>query len=58
MVLVCLVTSLGDLFWAGTFTYYTRGGMAAIVAWVVGKISQVRLRSISTNIRAVMVTAR
>ena len=58
VVLVCLVTSLGDLFWAGTFTYYTRGGMAAIVAWVVGKISQVRLRSISTNIRAVMVTAR
>lgn len=50
VVLMCLVASLGDLFWAGTFTYYTRGGMAALIAWAVGGLSMMRLNSIGRRV--------
>ena len=42
-ILVCLVASLGDLFWVGTFTFVARGGMAAIMAWIVWRLTT-RLR--------------
>jgi hypothetical protein len=38
-ILVCLVTSLGDLFWVGTFTFLARGGMAALVAFVLWRFT-------------------
>lgn len=43
-ILVCLVTSLGDLFWVGSFTFMARGGMAAIMAWIVWRFSTRRKR--------------
>ena len=39
VVLVCLVASMGDLYWGGTFTFFTRGGMAALVALMMWKFS-------------------
>lgn len=44
VILVCVTASLGELFWSGTFTFYTRGGMAALIAWAVGALSMRRLR--------------
>lgn len=38
-ILACLVGSLGDLFWVGTFTFVARGGMAALVAWVMWRFT-------------------
>ncbi len=43
-ILVCLVASLGDLCWVGTFTFFARGGLAAIVAWGVWRFSTRRER--------------
>ena len=37
--LLCLVSSLADLFWVGSFTFFARGGMAAIVVLVVGRLA-------------------
>lgn len=45
-IVVCLVTSLGDLFWVGSFTFMARGGMAAIVAWIVWRFSTRRQRAV------------
>ncbi|MEZ5178256.1 MAG: hypothetical protein R2746_08225 [Acidimicrobiales bacterium] len=44
-ILVCLVTSLGDLFWVGSFTFMARGGMAAIMAWAVWRFTTRRQRA-------------
>jgi hypothetical protein len=38
-ILVCLVSSLGDLFWVGTFTFLARGGMAALIAFVLWRFT-------------------
>ncbi len=46
-IVVCLVTSLGDLFWVGTFTFMARGGMAAVMAWIVWRLSTRRPRAVS-----------
>jgi hypothetical protein len=45
-ILVCLVVSLGDLFWVGTFTYMARGGMAAIIAFVLWRLTTRRPGSV------------
>lgn len=37
-ILACLTSSLGDLFWVGSFTYFSRGGLAAVVAWFLWKM--------------------
>ena len=42
VILGCLVSSLGDLYWSGTFTFYTRGGMACLVAVAMWKLSRGR----------------
>jgi hypothetical protein len=42
-ILVCMVASLGDLFWVGSFTFMARGGMAALMAWIVWRLTT-RLR--------------
>lgn len=44
VILLCLVTSLADLFWVGTFTFYARGGLAALVALIMARMSQRRIR--------------
>lgn len=41
-VLVCIVSSLADLLWVGTFTMLSRGGLAAVVVAVVGIMSTSR----------------
>ena len=46
VVLMCLVSSLGDLYWGGTFTFYTRGGMAALVTLGMWKLSTARKVSV------------
>jgi hypothetical protein len=38
-IVMCLVASLGDLLWVGTFTFFSRGGLAAILAWVIWKMT-------------------
>lgn len=38
-VLVCCASSLADLFWVGTFTYFARGGFAALIVALVGRLS-------------------
>lgn len=38
-ILACLVGSLGDLFWVGSFTFVARGGLAALVAWAVWRLA-------------------
>lgn len=43
-ILVAMVASLGDLFWVGTFTFFARGGLAAIIAWLVWQLSTRRPR--------------
>lgn len=47
-ILVCMVTSLGDLFWVGSFTFMARGGMAAIMAWIAWRLSTRRRRAVAT----------
>ena len=47
-ILVCLVTSLGDLFWVGSFTFIARGGMAAIMAWIVWRFTTRPARDVSS----------
>lgn len=47
-ILVCLVTSIGDLFWVGSFTFMARGGMAAIMAWIVWRFSTRRQRAVKS----------
>jgi len=44
-ILLCLVAGLGDLFWVGTFTFFERGGLAALVGLVAMGMS---VRSAST----------
>lgn len=39
VVLMCVVSSIADFFWVGSFTWYARGGLAAVVAYVIGRIS-------------------
>ena len=41
--LLCICGSLGDLYWVGTFMIYARGGLAALVVWMVGKLSTGRV---------------
>ena len=45
--LLCLVSSLADLFWVGSFTFFARGGLAAIVVLLVGRLASgpVRMRA-------------
>ena len=43
-ILVCLVSSLGDLFWVGTFTFVSRAGLSALAAWVVYRLTTRRGR--------------
>lgn len=38
-VLACIVSSLGELYWVGSFTMFARGGLAAVVVGVVGFLS-------------------
>lgn len=38
-ILVCLVSSLGDLFWVGTFTFFSRAGLSAIVTYFVWRLT-------------------
>ena len=38
-ILVCLVSSLGDLFWVGTFTFMSRAGLSALVVWIVYRLT-------------------
>jgi hypothetical protein len=40
--LLCVVASIGDLLWVGTFTFYSRGGLAAVVVFLVGAFSRGR----------------
>lgn len=40
VVLGCLVGSLGDLYWGGTFTFFTRGGMSFLVAFAMWRLSR------------------
>lgn len=44
-ILVCLVSSLGDLFWVGTFTFMSRAGLSAAVAWVVYRLTTRPIRA-------------
>lgn len=44
--LLCVVASLGDLLWVGTFTFFTRGGMAAVVLLLVAALSRGRRREV------------
>ncbi|MEO6629638.1 MAG: hypothetical protein ABIP03_13850 [Aquihabitans sp.] len=43
VALACLINSLGDLYWGGLFTFYTRGGMAFLITIVVWKLSRGRV---------------
>jgi hypothetical protein len=38
-IVMCLVSSLGDLLWVGTFTFFSRGGLAALTAWIIWKMT-------------------
>lgn len=49
VALLCMCASLGDLYWVGTFTYFSRGGIAALVIWGVGKLSTGRHLTASTT---------
>jgi len=41
-VLVCVVSSLGELCWVGTFTAYARGGLAAVSVAIVSAMANRR----------------
>lgn len=41
-ILLCIVSSLAELVWAGSFSFFARGGFAAVLAWLLMKM---RLRS-------------
>lgn len=38
-VLACIVSSLGELYWVGTFTMFARGGLAAVIVAAAGFLS-------------------
>ncbi len=40
LVLTAVVAGLGDLFWVGTFGFYSRGGLAALVALGIRLVSR------------------
>ena len=54
LALACVVASLGDLFWVGSFGFYERGGLAALVALSVRFASR---RSVRTSGDVSMVEA-
>lgn len=39
VTMLCIVASLGDLAWVGTFTFFNRGGLAAVFVLVIGAFS-------------------
>jgi hypothetical protein len=49
-ILVCLVSSLGDLFWVGTFTFMSRAGLAAVIAWIAYRLTTRRTRVLSPRV--------
>lgn len=44
VALLCAVSSLADLYWVGTFTWFSRGGLAALMALAVSRVSLARRR--------------
>lgn len=44
VALLCAVSSLADLYWVGTFTWFARGGLAAVMALLIGRLSTGRSR--------------
>jgi len=58
VTLGCVVSSLGDLFWGGAFTFYTRGGMAFLVAFAMWRMSRGRLVPVAARAGAPTVDSR
>ncbi len=48
-IVVCMVSSLGDLFWVGSFTFMARGGIAALMAWLVWRLFTSRLPAVPAS---------
>ena len=44
VILMCISASLADLYWVGPFTWYSRGGLAALVAVLMVRVSRQRVR--------------
>lgn len=44
IAMMCCVASLADLFWVGSFTWFSRGGLAALVAALLARLSLGRQR--------------
>ena len=39
VTLLCIMSSIGEIYWVGTFTFFNRGGLAACFAWGLARLS-------------------
>jgi hypothetical protein len=39
VTLLCIMSSIGEIYWVGTFTFFSRGGLAAVFAWALTRLS-------------------